>query len=129
MKNFQLSGLSREQLKDGYATPVGVGNDKVLLVRLGHELRAISAWCTHMRTELGEQPVAADGLIECPLHGAVFDTEDGSLQLGPTCGALPTYDVEVDDSGAISVAPSSDSPAPQREARASSFGSWGRAYK
>lgn len=120
----QPTGLSRDDLKDGFATVVEVGGAKVLLIRLGEDVRAVSAWCSHMRTLLGEQPVAEDGLVECPLHGAVFDSVDGSLLLGPTCDALPVYEVEIDAQGAIAVALTADTRG-AAASRTSTFGAWG----
>jgi nitrite reductase/ring-hydroxylating ferredoxin subunit len=126
----QRTGLSRDELRPGFATLVDVAGSKVLLIRIGEDVRAVSAWCTHMRTLMGEQPVAEDGLVECPLHGAVFDSADGSQQLGPTCDALPVYEVEIAADGAVSVAVTPDT-APDAGAvtatRASSFGAWGSA--
>lgn len=119
------TGLSRDDLPDGYATPAEVDGARVLLIRLGEEVRATSAWCTHQRTLIGAQQVEADGLIECPLHGAVFDTVDGSLQLGPTCGAIPVYQVEVGADGAVAVAVTVD--AGPAVARTPGFWSWGQA--
>jgi apoptosis-inducing factor 3 len=117
------TGLSREDLTDGFATPVELGDTKVLLIRLGEEVRAVSAWCTHMHTLIGEQPVAEDGLLECPLHGAIFDSADGSQQLGPACDALPVYEVEIDSAGAVTVTVTGKSPrTPAR--RAPSFWAW-----
>lgn len=118
------TGLSLDDLADGYATPAEVDGARVLLIRLGDEVRAISALCTHQRTLIGAQQVAADGLVECPLHGAVFDTADGSLQLGPACDAVPVYRVEVGADGAIAVAVTAGAGGPAAP-RDSSFGAWG----
>jgi nitrite reductase/ring-hydroxylating ferredoxin subunit len=126
----QPTGLTRDELRSGFATLVDVAGSKVLLVRIGEDVRAVSAWCTHMRTLMGEQPVAEDGLVECPLHGAVFDSADGSQQLGPTCDALPVYEVEIAGDGAVSVAVTPDIAAESGTTttpRASSFGAWGAA--
>jgi nitrite reductase/ring-hydroxylating ferredoxin subunit len=119
------TGLSRDDLTDGYATPAEIGGAKILLIRLGAEIRAVSAWCPHQRTLIGAQQIEPDGLLECPLHGAVFDTADGSLQLGPTCDAIPAYRVEVDRNGAIAVAVTAGAGGPAAP-RTSSFGAWGR---
>lgn len=120
----RATGLRLEDLRNGYSRVVDVEGVRLLLIRLGDEVRSTSAWCTHARTLLGEQPVE-DGLVECPLHGAVFDSFDGSLQLGPTCDALPVYPVSVGDDGAITVAlPDGASETPVAQ-RTSSFGTWG----
>ncbi|MDI9897432.1 Rieske 2Fe-2S domain-containing protein [Rhodococcus sp. IEGM 1381] len=124
------TGISVNDLRVGSASVVDVGDRKILLVRLDSGVRATSPWCTHLRTLLGDQPVDADGLVECPLHGALFDTVDGSLQLGPTCGPLPVHAVEVADDGMISVGFSADDrtgdagDSAGKPKRATSFGSW-----
>ncbi|MGP3968308.1 Rieske (2Fe-2S) protein [Streptomyces sp. 6N223] len=95
----------------------------MLLIRLGDEVRAVSAWCTHMHTLIGAQPVHEDGLVECPLHGAVFDSTDGSLQLGPTCDPLPVFEVTIDAEGEVTV--HVDEPAAAPVVRTSGFGAGG----
>jgi nitrite reductase/ring-hydroxylating ferredoxin subunit len=120
------TGLRLDDLEPGQARVVDVGNTKLLLIRLADdEVRATSAWCTHARTMLGAQTVDEDGLIECPLHGAVFDTADGSLLMGPTCSALPVYPVTVAPDGVIAVEIPAAAPEPAAARRASSFGDWG----
>lgn len=127
MTDLVPTGLSLSDLPDGYATPASVGESKVLLIRLGSQVRAVSAWCTHQRTLIGAQRIAEeDGLLECPMHGAVFDTADGSLQLGPTCAALPVYEVEVGADETIAVAVTAETGGRPVE-RTSSFGAWGAA--
>lgn len=119
------TGLSLEDLERGQARVADADGVRILLIRLDDEVRATSAWCTHARTLLGDQAVDDDGLIECPLHGAVFSSEDGSLLMGPTCEALPVYPVTVGDGGAIAVdVPEADAGAPAPR-RAPSFGAWG----
>ncbi len=81
----------------------------------GAEPFAVSNRCRHLFASLGKGKVDADGCLECPWHGALFDVSDGSMVRGPqgafkpisgavkgTLGArkLKTYPVEVRD-GAI----------------------------
>jgi nitrite reductase/ring-hydroxylating ferredoxin subunit len=118
--------LRVSDLLDGRTRLVEVDDVHLLLIRIRDEVRATSPWCTHARTLLGDQDVDEDGLIECPLHGAVFDTADGSLQLGPTCPALPVYPVTLGQDGRISVdLPQSAQGAINPPERRSSFGDWG----
>ena len=117
------TGLRVEDLPIGRSTVVDVADTKVLLIRRGDGVCATSAWCTHARTMIGEQPVDEDGLLECPMHGAVFSIEDGSLQLGPACDPLPVYAVSIGERGEIAVdIPEVAEPPPAT--RPSSFGAW-----
>jgi len=115
--------LRLEDLPSGRAIPVDVAETTVLLIRRGDEVRATSAWCTHARTFIGEQAVDEDGLLECPMHGAVFSIEDGSLQLGPTCDPLPVYAVTVGEDGALAIEIPDVAETPAAT-RSSSFGAW-----
>lgn len=38
-----------------------------------------------------------DGLIECPLHGALFDIKTGAVKRGPAECAVKTYPTQVSD--------------------------------
>jgi nitrite reductase/ring-hydroxylating ferredoxin subunit len=111
-----------EELADGQSHVFDLDGVKVLLIRLGAEVRAASAWCTHARTILGPFPIDPDGLIECPLHGAIFSSESGELLDGPTCDPLPIYDVKVSEDGTVHVDVPDAPPAGERAA--GSFAGW-----
>ncbi len=87
---------------------------QVLLMQVDGEIRATAGLCTHAATLLGPFELLDDGLIECPSHGAVFDSSDGQLIEGPKCPALPVYPAEVDEQGMVRVA----LPAPEEQAPA-----------
>lgn len=112
-----------QELVDGRSHVFDVDGVKVLIIRLGDEVRAASAWCTHARTVLGPFPIDDDGLIECPLHGAIFSSETGELLDGPTCDPLPIYDVAIDEDGTVRVAVP-DPPATSNGA-GGAFAGWG----
>jgi nitrite reductase/ring-hydroxylating ferredoxin subunit len=76
---------------------------------------ALSNRCRHLFASLGQGRVTAEGCLECPWHGALYDVGTGKMLLGPqgvfkpvagairaTAGAraLKTFPVEVRD-GAI----------------------------
>jgi nitrite reductase/ring-hydroxylating ferredoxin subunit len=109
------------ELTPGRSHVFDVDGVRVLVLRLADdEVRAASAWCTHARTLLGPFPVDAEGLIECPLHGAIFSSQTGELLDGPTCAALPIYATDVATDGTVSI----DVPEKATPARPS-FGGWG----
>lgn len=120
------TGVRRDDLEPGSGRLLDVNGAKVLLIRVGDEVRATSAWCTHARTLLDEQSVDEDGLLECPMHGAVFSSLDGSRQVGPSCDPLPVYRVTVaeDDTIIVHLPDVSDT----NESRAPATGAWGAAW-
>lgn len=44
---------------------------------------AVSNRCRHLLAPLAEGHVAEDGCLECPWHGARFDTQSGRMTRGP----------------------------------------------
>ncbi len=76
---------------------VELGNgERVCLVRVNGEVFAITDRCTHAEYPLSEGEVGPDYHLECPLHGAVFDVRDGSVQSPPAEEAVKTYEVKVE---------------------------------
>lgn len=59
-----------------------LGNE-ILLVRSNGKVRALEPMCTHQGTDLSKAMYKANSnTIRCPLHGAIFDTQDGSCLSG-----------------------------------------------
>jgi 3-phenylpropionate/trans-cinnamate dioxygenase ferredoxin subunit len=85
------------ELRDEDAVGVEIGAAKVLLVRLGDAVHAVTRICSHAQVELAEGPLAPGCLIECPMHGAMFEPADGSVAEGPARKPLKTYPTEVVD--------------------------------
>ena len=76
---------------------VELGNgERACLVRVNGEVFAITDRCTHAEYPLSEGEVGPDYHLECPLHGAVFDVRDGSVQSPPAEEAVKTYEVKVE---------------------------------
>src|ERR1700754_23256 len=97
----QQAGPSGPDLAQGVAsseftgeTLLGhVGDQDVLLVRAGHEIFAIDAYCSHYHGPL------ADGLvvgisIRCPWHHACFDLRSGEATRAPALNPLSVWQVE-----------------------------------
>jgi NADPH-dependent 2,4-dienoyl-CoA reductase/sulfur reductase-like enzyme/nitrite reductase/ring-hydroxylating ferredoxin subunit len=76
------------------ATLLGhVGDDQVLLVRLGSEIVAIDALCSHYHGPLAEGLVTGES-IRCPWHHACFDLRTGEAARAPALSPLAVWQVE-----------------------------------
>ncbi len=76
---------------------VELGNgERVCLVRVNGEVFAVTDRCTHAEYPLSDGEVGLDYHLECPLHGAVFDVRDGSVQSPPAEQPVRTYEVKVE---------------------------------
>jgi Rieske Fe-S protein len=64
----------------------------VVLTRSGSQVKAFSAVCTHQGCQVNK---VADGKIDCPCHGSVFDASTGAVVAGPAPSPLPPVAVEV----------------------------------
>ncbi|HET7606939.1 MAG TPA: FAD-dependent oxidoreductase [Sphingomicrobium sp.] len=75
--------------------PGRVGDDPVLLSRLGGELFAIGGTCTHYGGNLGEG-IAGAGSVRCPLHHACFDLRTGAVLRAPALDPVDRWLVETE---------------------------------
>jgi len=58
------------------AGPYAVGN-------ADGELFAVTRRCRHLRADLAEGSIAADGCLVCPWHHAKYDVSTGQMTRGP----------------------------------------------
>ena len=74
---------------------VDVDGQAILICNTENGVFAVEDRCTHADIPLcGGQIVR--NFITCPLHGAVFDLSDGSVQSPPAFEDLETYEVKID---------------------------------
>jgi|GEM_PF-362751 len=110
---------------------VRAGHAKLAIVRTGETVRAVSAMCTHARIFLAPGELTEDGLIECPMHGAKFSPDDGSVRCPPATTALTVHEVRLIDGSVFAdpgeepVAALPDSTKPGARPSASQWGNWG----
>lgn len=91
--------MPRSELSSGQTRVVAHKGQMVMLVQLTDGgVRAYDARCPHANTVIPAMALGPDMLIECPMHGAIFDAGDGSRIDGPTCGDLVAWPVRVVDS-------------------------------
>jgi NADPH-dependent 2,4-dienoyl-CoA reductase/sulfur reductase-like enzyme/nitrite reductase/ring-hydroxylating ferredoxin subunit len=71
-----------------------VGEESVLLVRLGNEILAIGSKCTHYGGPLGEGVVSGE-TVRCPWHHACFSLRTGEAVRAPAFDPVPCWRVDV----------------------------------
>src|SRR5277367_2654173 len=83
------------QVPDDRGLRVDLGDQKILLVRDGGDIRAYSAVCPHAGGPL-EEGAVCKGHIVCPWHKGTFRVSDGALVEPPALDGLARYPVRVD---------------------------------
>ena len=73
---------------------VEVDGVDVLLARVGGQICAIGATCTHLGGPLAEGERRDDSIV-CPWHGSRFDLCSGAVLDGPAVFPQPQYDVRL----------------------------------
>ena len=76
--------------------PEHTAGREIALVRLGAEVFAIDATCTHGQANLCGGFVEQDGSIECPLHQGRFDVRSGRALCAPLTQDLAVHAVRVE---------------------------------
>ncbi|MEZ0540004.1 FAD-dependent oxidoreductase [Fibrella arboris] len=85
-----------DDLADGQVKGVKVGQDNVLLARVGETVYAVGAVCPHYQAPLAKGLLCGHRLY-CPWHHSSFDITNGDLLDPPSLDGLPTYPVSLHD--------------------------------
>jgi NADPH-dependent 2,4-dienoyl-CoA reductase/sulfur reductase-like enzyme/nitrite reductase/ring-hydroxylating ferredoxin subunit len=88
-----------------------VGSDEVLLVRIGAEVFAIDAQCTHYHGPLADGLIV-DESVRCPWHHACFDLRSGEALRAPALSPVACWRV-VERAGRIFVTERREQPKPR----------------
>lgn len=94
--------LDSLNLKDGEKREVeveGIENGKVLLVKAGDKVHALSPNCTHYGAPLVKGVVTGDGRLTCPWHGACFNIATGDVEDSPALDPLAKFPISEKDGG------------------------------
>ncbi|HEY7023264.1 MAG TPA: DUF2231 domain-containing protein [Ktedonobacterales bacterium] len=75
---------------------VVVAGVPIILIRMGTNVYALGATCTHAGGPLDEGELQGDA-VQCPWHGSRFNIKSGRVLTGPATVAEPRYDVRVRD--------------------------------
>jgi NADPH-dependent 2,4-dienoyl-CoA reductase/sulfur reductase-like enzyme/nitrite reductase/ring-hydroxylating ferredoxin subunit len=87
------SGVRLAELADGAHLLGHVGDEAVLMARVGEEIFAVDATCTHYGGPLAEGLMTGD-TIRCPLHHACFSLRSGETLRPPALNPLSCWRVE-----------------------------------
>jgi NADPH-dependent 2,4-dienoyl-CoA reductase/sulfur reductase-like enzyme/nitrite reductase/ring-hydroxylating ferredoxin subunit len=87
-------GVPVESLVDGGMLAGRVGDDAVLLARVGQEFFAVGATCTHYSGPLAEG-LLVDDTVRCPWHHACFSLRTGTATRPPALNDLPRWRIQV----------------------------------
>jgi len=87
-------GLAQDELEDGGMLLGHVGEEAVLVTRIGDEFFAVGAHCTHYHCPLIDG-IVTDRTIRCPCHHACFDLRTGEALRAPAFDPLSCWVVEV----------------------------------
>ena len=92
---FRVASL--DDIADGTAIRVDIGERPIALVRIGDRVHAIGDTCSHADYSLSQGDVeVADCTLECPRHGAAFSLLTGEPETLPAIQPVPVYATEVD---------------------------------
>ncbi len=114
------AGIPADQVPDGGMLAGHVGDDAVLLARLGAEWFAIGSVCSHYSGPLAEGVLVGD-TVRCPWHHACFNLRTGAAIRPPALRDVSCWRVE-ERAGVVyvtgKVAPRSTEPAqPSRNSK------------
>src|SRR5258707_6541927 len=89
-------GISLTELADGGMLAGHVGEEEVLLARLGKEVFAVAAHCSHYHGPLAEGILVGD-TVRCPWHHACFNLRTGEALRAPALSPIDCWSVEQRD--------------------------------
>lgn len=88
--------IALAELPENSLRKVIAGGAPVVLLRMGEQVYAIGATCTHAGGPLDEGTLQGD-VVQCPWHGSRFRMRDGHVLTGPATIRAPRYEVRVRD--------------------------------
>lgn len=90
------STIPIEQLEPGKKTAFELNGTELMIANVGGSVYAMQRSCTHAETDLCEGNLEGC-IIECPLHGAMFDITDGKVVSLPATAPLKTYPAKIEN--------------------------------
>jgi nitrite reductase/ring-hydroxylating ferredoxin subunit len=91
-----IDACSTEDVPEGGMHHCEHNGKWIVIYHVDGEFFATDNICPHAFALLSDGWLE-DGLIECPLHGALFDIRTGDVKRGPAECAVKTYKVKISD--------------------------------
>lgn len=88
--------ISIEELTPGSKKRVTVNGIELMIVNVGGNVYATQKNCSHAETDLTDGNLEGC-IIECSLHGAMFDVTDGRVLSLPAIMPLKTYPAKIEN--------------------------------
>src|SRR6185437_3767286 len=111
-------GVPAADIAEGGKLVGQVGDDEVLVARIGGELLAIGARCTHYQGPLGEGLIVGD-TVRCPWHHAHFCLRTGEALAGPAIDPVKRWTAR-ETEGVVRVEAAAEAGAARKRARPAS---------
>ena len=87
-------GVPIESLGEAGLLPGHVGNDAVMIARVGDEFLAVDAACTHYHAPLADGLIVGD-TVRCPWHHACFSLRTGEAVRAPALSPVACWSTSV----------------------------------
>ena len=98
LTSWTSTGIRDSEVGERQLIGAAVRGERVLLTRLGGQLRAFAERCSHEAGPLSEGSIVGDGAdacVECPWHGSRFSLDDGSVKRSPATVPARAYETRV----------------------------------
>jgi len=83
-----------DEIADGGVLQSMLGDEEIVLCRVGEEVFALHNWCTHADARLCEGTLI-EYELKCPLHEGKFDVRSGKALCDPVETDIRTFSVRV----------------------------------
>jgi apoptosis-inducing factor 3 len=90
------AGVPVDSIVSGGTLLGRVGEDDVLVARVGDRIFAVGAYCTHYHGHLADGLIVGD-TVRCPLHHACFSLQTGAALRAPALDPIACWRVEQRD--------------------------------
>jgi naphthalene 1,2-dioxygenase system ferredoxin subunit len=98
MGELEQAGWERvgtlDEIADGGLLQSMLGDEEIVLCRVGDEVFALHNWCTHADGRLCEGSLTGHEL-QCPLHEGKFDVRSGRALCAPVDTDIRTFPVRI----------------------------------